>query len=175
MGNKRGLALLVAVLLATTGAAQANSTTATSLTVEGRPIPGKVINIHAIVTGKHFVYAGGCSLYSGEVYLYQGPDIIAGDFPTTYNSNVTLGQATYVPESPGACYQESTGLYYVWKYYGDYTDIVFSYRLPAGAADFTFSARFAGDQDANGSTSSTVNVRARYPSNAAVIDYILSN
>lgn len=175
MDNSKGRLIAAMMLLAVAGAAQAKSTTAVALTYDGAPIPGRVINLHITLSGKHYVYAGGCSFYSGEVYLSKGNDIIYGDFPTTLNSNVTEQQVVYVPPDLGGCIDPNSGQHYAVKVFGDFTLLTYPYQLPAGSADYSFSARFEGDDEANGSTSPSVTVSARYPNNAAIIDYILSD
>lgn len=166
-------ALAAVALLAIAGLVQAKSTTAVAISYDGKPTPGKVTNFKVTLTGKHFVYAGNCTFYSGEVYLYQGDNIVVGDYPTTLNSNVVDQQVIYVPPDAGGCYDSNSGMYYAVKVYGDHTELTFPYQLPAGAADYTFYARFDGDPDANGSTSQTITVPARYPSMAPIIDLLL--
>ncbi|MBB6184505.1 hypothetical protein [Oleiagrimonas soli] len=167
--------LFMATALALAAAcAQAKSTTVTSLSIDGKTIPGQTINLHIILTGKHLVYAGGCSFYPGEIKTSKDNTNINVTNPTTQNSN-TISTETVPAASGTGCYDSTTGLWYAVKVYGDHTDFFVPYKLPTGVATYQFSATFSGDSDSNGSNASPVTVHARYPNNAAVMNFFLSD
>jgi hypothetical protein len=161
-----------ACLVALTAGLHAKSTTAVTVVLEGAAIPGETSYLHVTLTGKHYVYAGGCSFFPGKIDLSKDGSVVNTTNPTTFNSNVVDQQA--VPAAPGTgCFDSNSGQYYAVKVFGDLTEYIVPYQLPEGRASYQFTASFSGDGDANGSTSAPLNFDARYPDDSPIINYLI--
>lgn len=154
-----GLAMALA-LFAFSGAALAESTTWTSISVEGPVIPGKSVMLVVQVTGKHLVYEPGPNAFGGNINIYVNGELI------TKNMAVVAWSTGITRKNDSGC-----GCTLI---FADSTIQRFPYVLPAGQKQYTFSARYGGDNESHSSDSAALVRNAQTPLSPAVLQ-LLSN
>lgn len=144
--------------------AMADSTTGTSLSVEGQPTPGKVVYAHVVVTGSHIVFAGPGTVFGGTVDLSLDGNVIARVQVDITNTNQTKVDPCAAQMYDGTCKAD--------RVYGDHTEFRYPVTLPAGAKQHTFGAAFSGDTKSHSSAAPNVTIKAVYPGIAAAISLL---
>lgn len=136
-------------------AALADSTTGTTLTVSGKPTPGKQISAHVMVTGKHLVTGPSFTVTGGTVQVTVN-GVLAAQVEAAYPFNSTLSDS-------GCVQRDQYGNCIRTKYISTNTDVTFSITLPKGATSYTIVASYTGDEDSHSSISPTVALTPVYP------------
>lgn len=137
----------------------ADSTTGTTVTVSGKPTPGKQVAVTVVVTGKHLVDGPQYSVPGGTVQLSLNGTVVAQVRASAANSTVY----------ESGCVDSACGLY---VYRSQNTTITFPITLPQGPTSYQFVGTYTGDQDSHASTSPTVTVKPVYP-NVTAATYLL--
>lgn len=161
----RRVCLTLAALLMSSGA-MAESTTGTTLTIDGVPRPGGKVTMHVVVTGSHIVFAGPGTVYGGNVDLYMDGSILARIQVNITNTNQTKVDRCAAMTSDYVCLAD--------RVYGDRTEFGYPVTLSATPGRHSFSARFTGDDRSHSSDSQLVNITASGDVNAA-IDLLLND
>ncbi len=153
--NVLGMALFAIALPAI-----ADSTTGTTVTITGKPTPGKQVIATVVVTGKHLVDGPTHSVPGGDVQLMLNGTPLVQVRASTANSTVY----------DYGCVDSRCGLY---KFMSTNTTAKFPITLPKGITSYQFSGAYTGDADSHGSTSAIVTVKPVYNSSSAAIDLLL--
>jgi len=132
-------------------AAMADSTTATTLAVEGTPRVGGKVTMHVVLTGSHIVFLGQGTVSGGTVDLYVDGAVIAHVQIDGSNSN----QTKYDP-----CVVIIGGTCVADRVYGDRTEFGYPVTLSKIPGLHTFGAVFTGDDKSHGSSAPNVTIRA---------------
>ena len=134
---------LLALLLVAAQTASADSTTGTTFSVSGKPIPGRQINVHVVVTGKHLVFVPPTAVRGGNVQITLNGNIVLSVEADAHNST-GIGQPQCIPDP-------TFSFCVTYKYTATQTDVTFPVTLPTGVASYTIGARYTGDADSHGS------------------------
>lgn len=134
---------LSALLLIVAQASSAESTTGTTFSVTGKPIPGHQVSVHVVVTGKHLVFVPPTAVHGGNVQITLNGQIVLSVEADAHNST-GIG--------PPQCIPDPTFTYCItYKYTATQTDVTFPVTLPKGAASYTIGAKYTGDSDSHSS------------------------
>lgn len=154
------LSLLASAALIAPVAAYADSTTATSVAIAGKPVPGKQVTATVVVTGKHLVDGPPHTVNGGDVQLMLNGKLVAQVRASFANSDVY----------DSGCVDLACGLYI---YRSRNTTVTFRVTLPKDTASYQFSGAYTGDTDSHASTSSVVSVKPVFEGVSAAIDLLL--
>lgn len=147
-------------------AALADSTTNTSLTITGKPMPGKQVVANVVVTGKHLVYGPPISVPGGNIQIsVNGTIVLALQATGGVNSNVIDWGC--VRPTPAGCE--------ITKYISNNTTIAAPITLPKGVSQYTISAKYTGDDDSHASTSPSVVLKPVYTNIGAAVNLLLND
>lgn len=157
---------LCALLLVVATTASADSTTGTSFSVTGKPVPGQQVTVHVVVTGKHLVFVPPTAVRGGNVQITLNGDIVLSVEADAHNST-GIG--------PGECIPDPSFTYCVtYKYTATQTDVVFPVTLPKGASTYTIGARYTGDKDSHSSDAAPQTFTPVHPGAlAGILDTVL--
>ncbi len=145
----------LALLLLFANAAYADSTTGTSFSVTGPPVPGKSVLVHVVVTGKHLAFVPPTAVRGGNVQI-------------TLNGQIVLSVESSAANSTGIsapqCILDPTLTYCItYKYTTTQTDVQFQLQLPKGVTTYTIGARYTGDSDSHSSDAPSQTLSAIHP------------
>lgn len=168
MRNDVRIALSAFLLACMAAPAMAKNATSTSVSIIGTVKPGSTIVVRTAVSASHIIscpyptYPGAPNCVpGGAVTIYANGTVIRSDAAGTWNSNYGC-QWVYAPPFDTICH-------------GNLTITEAAYTLPKGTSTTTFKAHFTGDQDADGSDSQPVSVRAQYPNIQPAINLLLND
>jgi len=146
-------------------AAMADSTTTTTLAVEGAPRAGGPVTMHVVLTGSHIVFLGQGTVSGGTVDLYVDGAVIAHAQIDGSNSNRTKVDSCVVIVG-GTCVAD--------RVYGDKTEIRYPVTLNKVPGQHVFGAVFTGDDKSHGSSAPNIAIRASSPDvSAAALNLLL--
>jgi len=157
--------LLLAGLLSPV-AAMADSTTSTTLAVEGAPHVGGKVTMHVVLTGSHIVFLGQGTVSGGTVDLYVDGAVIAHVQIDGSNSNQTKVDRCVVYVQ-GVCLAD--------RVYGDRTEFGYPVTLSKAPGQHIFGAVFTGDDQSHGSSAPNVTIRATPLDIGAATNLLLNN
>lgn len=163
--RRAALRLILAASALLPISAFADSTTGTTLAIEGAPRTGGQIIMHVVLTGSHIVFLGQGSVSGGTVDLSMDGNVIAHVQIDGHNSNVTK-------EDP--CAAIVGGVCVADRYYSDHTEFGYPVTLPNTPGNHVFSARFTGDDKSHSSSAPDVTISASGDVSAA-IDLLLND
>lgn len=156
--------LLLAALFVALGSqalpTMADSTTGTTVTIAGKPIPGKQVTATVVVTGKHLVDGPGYTVNGGNVQLTLNGTLVAQIRASYANSDVY----------DYGCVDAACGLF---KYQSRNTTVSFPITLPKGATSYQFTGIYTGDADSHSSTSAAVNLKPVFDDVGPAIELLL--
>lgn len=154
--------LLGGTLALSTTTIFAKSTTTASLAIGGRPIAGKIVNVHIVISGRHLAYNGGGSAFGGNVQVFvQGTKVASIQSTSLNTSNVSCG---YDAGSRIKICQ------------GEPTTIDYPVRLPtAVGSSLVVSARYTGDNESHASNSAAATIKIVGQSSSSAFDLLLKD
>ncbi|MGE7136235.1 hypothetical protein ACQKIE_01225 [Luteibacter sp. NPDC031894] len=164
--RKQLIAAAVMGILSLPTAALAESTTGTTLTVDGTPRVGSQVTMHVTLTGSHIVFLGRGTVSGGTVDLYVDGNVIAHVQIDGHNSNVTKVDPCVVVVG-GVCVAD--------RYYSDHTEFGYPVTLSNTPGQHVFGARFTGDTNSHSSSSPNVTITAIPIDVSAAIDLLLND
>ena len=152
--------LLGGALAVAATTAFSKSTTTATLSIDGRPIAGKTVNAHVVISGKHLAYNGGGSAFGGHVQIFvQG-------------IKVASIQATSLNTANVRCAYDSGARISICQ--GQPTTVDYPVALPVTiGTHIVVSARYAGDNESNASNSATAAVKTVGGNSNSAIDFLL--
>ncbi|WP_413623721.1 hypothetical protein [Luteibacter sp. Lutesp34] len=157
---------LCALLLVVATTASADSTTGTSFSVTGKPVPGRQVNVHVVVTGKHLVFVPPTAVRGGNVQITLNGEIVLSVEADAHNST-GIGSPQCIPD-PSFTYCIT------YKYTATQTDVTFPVTLPKGVTTYTIGARYTGDSDSHSSDAAPQTLAPVHPgAMAGIIDTVL--
>jgi hypothetical protein len=164
--RKAALGAFFAVgMLAVPLVASADSTTTTTMTIEGRPVPGTTVVVRVVVTGKHLVFVPPTAVFGGQLQATLQGNVVSSVDAISTNSHVIEG-----PD----CIPDPTFTYCLtYKYYADRTEAAFAVALPKGQSSYTFGAQYTGDNDSHASQATPVTQAAVYTDVSAATSLLL--
>jgi hypothetical protein len=164
--RKHAIAMATLMSLCMSLPVLADSTTTTTLAVEGAARVGGTITMHVVLTGNHIVFVGQGTVSGGTVDLYVDGAVIAHVQIDGHNSNQTKRDPCVVIVQ-GACLAD--------RVYGDRTEFGYPVTLSKVPGQHVFGAVFTGDDKSHGSSAPNVAIRAASVDISAVTNLLLNN
>lgn len=145
-------------------AALADSTTGTTLTVEGSPIQGKQVTIVVHVTGSHLVFGGRGTVFGGYVGIYAQGTPLYREMVNSGNTPLTKSVECGALDVDGGC---------LYVLFGQDTTIRLPYTVPKGTHQLQLTASFEGDKESHGSSATPITLRTIGPDISGALTLLL--
>lgn len=157
--------LLAAGLFLIALPAMADSTTNTSFTLQGKPMPGRQITVHAVVTGNHLAWVPPTAVRGGQVQITLNGQIVLSVESDFHNSS-GIGSGKCIPDATfTSCI--------TYKYTATQTNVDYAVTLPRGVSEYTIGVRYSGDTDSHASDAPSQTLRPVNPGAIAAATSVL--